>query len=417
MTLARIREPDGPSRSGWSPWRAVIGFGLVSLAADMVYEGARSITGPLLAGLGASALLVGLVTGAGEALALLLRLAFGTWADRSGRYWTLTLTGYTLTAVCVPALALTAFLPSVGLVVAAVLILAERMGKAIRSPAKTALLARAAGGVGLGRGFAVHKALDQLGAVAGPLLVAGVLATTGLIWPSMALLAVPGIAAIAILLWIRHRTADDEPAAAPPRPAAAQSAAPPEPAGRVSALPGRFWLFALAAGATTAGLVTFGVISYHLTRDQVVAVPVVPVVYAAAMAAAALAALATGWLYDKIKGRVLLALPLLVAAVPALAFADAPAVALTGVVLWGAATGVQDSTVKALVADLVPAPNRATAYGTFAAVQGATAVAGGAMAGALYDYSVPLLVVAVAATQVVALALLLASVKSTDPSS
>src|SRR5512132_3198073 len=94
----------------WSPWRAVVGFGVVSLAADMVYEGARSITGPLLASLGASALLVGLVTGAGEAMALLMRLVFGSWADRSGRYWALTFAGYALTAVCVPALAITPFL-------------------------------------------------------------------------------------------------------------------------------------------------------------------------------------------------------------------------------------------------------------------------------------------------------------------
>jgi len=407
---ARVTQSGRAPAARWSPWRAVVGFGLVSLAADMVYEGARSITGPLLAGLGASALLVGLVTGAGEAMALLLRLVFGTWADRTGRYWTATITGYVLTAVCVPALAITPFLAAAGLAVACILILTERTGKAIRSPAKTALLARAASGVGLGRGFAVHKALDQLGAVAGPLLVAAILATTGAIWPAMALLAIPGAVAIAILLWIRHRSADLD-ASGSPLPPAPRAAAAAEPAGNLSALPTRFWLFALSAGATTAGLVTFGVISYHLTRDRVVPVPLVPVVYAAAMAAAGLAALATGWIYDRVKGRALLGLPFLVAAIPALAFANAPAAALTGVMLWGAATGVQDSTVKALVADLVPSPNRATAYGAFAAVQGATAIAGGIMAGALYDYSVPLLVVAVAGTQVVALGLLVASLR------
>ena len=406
-------SPDlnGPRSNGRSPWRTVVGFGLVSLAADMVYEGARSITGPLLAGLGASAALVGLITGAGEALALVLRLVFGTWADRTGRYWTLTLTGYTLTAVCVPALAITPFLAGAGLAVACILILTERTGKAIRSPAKTTLLAEAAAGVGLGRGFAVHKALDQAGAVAGPLLVAAVLAATGAIWPAMALLAVPGAAAIAILLVIRHRSADHEartkPRLAPPLPATSA-----DKRGSISVLPTRFWLFALSAGATTAGLVTFGVISYHLTRDQVVPVPVIPIVYAAAMAAAALAALATGWIYDRIKGHVLLVLPLLVTAVPAVAFANTTALAIAGVLLWGAAIGVQDSTVKALVADLVPHPNRATAYGAFAAVQGVTAILGGFVAGALYEYSVPLLVAAVAATQAIALALLLASLRA-----
>jgi MFS family permease len=410
-------------RPTWSPWRAVVGFGLVSLAADMVYEGARSITGPLLAGLGASAVLVGLVTGAGEAMALLLRLVSGTWADRTGRYWTLTIVGYGLTAICVPALAVTPFLAGGGLVVACCLILAERTGKAIRSPAKTALLARAASGVGLGRGFAVHKALDQLGAVAGPLLVAAVLAATGLIWPAMALLVVPGAAAIVLLVWIRHRTAGadveaGEEAAETDAPSAA--VAPSVTwfttlASGFADLPARFWWFALSSGATTAGLVTFGVISYHLTRDQVVPVPVVPVVYAAAMGSAAVAALVTGWAYDRIKGRVLLALPLLVVAVPALAFAASPVLAIVGVVLWGAATGVQDSTVKALVADLVPAARRATAYGAFAAVQGVTAIAGGLMAGALYETSIPLLIAAVAATQVLALGLLVVSLSAARP--
>src|SRR4051812_8923871 len=172
-------------RPGWSPWRAVVGFGVVSLAADMVYEGARSVTGPLLASLGASALLVGLVTGAGEALALVLRLPFGTRADRSSGYWNATIAGYALTAVSVPALALTPFLGAAGLTVGCLLVLAERTGKAVRSPAKSTLLAHAAGPVGLGRGFGVHKALDQIGAFAGPLPVAAVAGLTGLLWPAL----------------------------------------------------------------------------------------------------------------------------------------------------------------------------------------------------------------------------------------
>src|SRR3954447_1548330 len=202
--------PDGvpDSRPGWSPWRAVVGFGVVSLAADMVYEGARSITGPLLVSLGASALLVGLVTGAGEALALVLRLPFGSRADRSGSYWTMTMAGYALTAVCVPLLAVTPFLGAAGLTVACLLVLAERTGKAVRSPAKSTLLAHAAGPVGLGRGFGVHKAPDQIGAFAGPLAVAGVAALAGVLWRAFAVLALPGAASIALLLWLRRRTGD-----------------------------------------------------------------------------------------------------------------------------------------------------------------------------------------------------------------
>jgi MFS family permease len=392
----------------------VVGFGVVSLAADMVYEGARSVTGPLLASLGASAVLVGVISGLGEAMALLLRLVSGSWADRSGRYWTLTFAGYALTAICVPALAITPFLAGAGLAVACVLILGERVGKAVRSPAKTALLAHAASRVGLGRGFGVHQALDQIGAVAGPLLVAAVAAAAGSLWPAMAVLIVPGAVALLVLVRIRRNMGDpiesrDE--AVSQEPTAAREHRERQLARSHARLPSTFWLFAASSAATTGGLVTFAVISYHLTQDHVVPVAAVPLIYAAAMGAEALAALGSGWLFDRSGGRVLLALPLLVAAVPALAFAGSPLVVMIGVLLWGAAGGVLDSTVKALVADLVPASRRATAYGVFAAVQGAAAIAGGAMAGALYEQSLPILIAAIAATQAVALVLLIATLR------
>ena len=409
-----------PASVSWSPWRAVIGFGVVSLSADMVYEGARSITGPLLASLGASAVLVGLITGAGEAMALLLRVIFGSWADRTGRYWTITYAGYAITAVCVPLLAMTPFMAGAGLALACFLILAERFGKAVRSPAKTALLAHAASPVGLGRGMGVHKALDQVGAVSGPLFVAAVAAVTGALWPALAVLIIPGTAALLILAWIRRRMGDP---ASPPleNPSGVSASTSVEKPRRLKRrllighrLPAAFWLFASAAGAATAGLVTFGVISYHLTADRVVPVATIPLIYAAAMAAEALAALATGGLFDRIKGRTLLVLPFLVAAVPALAFSASPLVAILGVVIWGCAVGIQDSTVKALVADLVPSTRRATAYGVFAAVQGAAAIAGGAMAGALYQHSLPILIAVVAVIQIGALTLIVATLRVAD---
>jgi MFS family permease len=176
-----------------------------------------------------------------------------------------------------------------------------------------------------------------------------------------------------------------------------------------------FWWFAASAGLTTAGLVTFGVISYHLVTADLVPTAAVPLVYAAAMAASAVAALVVGWLHDRWGGRVLIVLPLLVAAVPALAFADTWPVVVLGVLIWGAATGLQDSTVKALVAQLVPAGRRATGYGWFAAVQGLAAVAGGALAGALSARSVPALVAVVAVLQLAALLLLLRTLRPRPP--
>ena len=166
-----------------------------------------------------------------------------------------------------------------------------------------------------------------------------------------------------------------------------------------------FWLFAPACAATSAGLVTFAVIAYHLTQDHVVSVAAVPLI------ASALAALGSGWLFDRTKGGALLGLPLLVSAVPVLAFAGTPLIAIVGALLGGAAGGVLDSTVKALVADLVQASRRATAYGVFAAVQGATAHAGGVLAGALYERSLPILIAAVIVTQIISLALLIATLR------
>lgn len=406
--MAEPRPAVAPAAAR-SAWRAVVGFGVVSLAADMVYEGARSVTGPLLASLGATAVVVGLVTGLGEAVALVLRLFSGRLADRTGRYWGLTLAGYALTAVCVPLLAVTPFLGGAGLAVAVVLVLAERTGKAVRSPAKSALLATAAAQVGMGRGLGVHKALDQVGAFAGPLVVAGVAALTGALWPALAVLVVPGGIAMALLLVVRRRVGDPRSATSPSAPGS-----PAPPPVLTTRLPAPFWWFAGSSAAATAGLVTFGVISFHLTRAQVLPVAAVPVVYAGAMAVGALAALATGWAYDRVAGRVLLVLPVLVVLVPVLAFSDAAGPAVAGVLVWGAAVGVQDSTVKALVADLVPAGRRAGAYGSFAAVQGAAAVLGGAGAGWLYERSLPALVALVALTQVVSLVLLLVSLRRSE---
>lgn len=410
MAEPSVRTHD--TSRGWSPWRMVVGFGVVSLTADMVYEGARSVYGPLLAVLGASATVVGLVTGAGEAAALLLRLVSGPFADRTRRYWTLTILGYALTALCVPLLAVTPLLGAAGLAAAAVLILVERLGKAVRSPAKSALLADAAAHVGMGRGLGVHKALDQIGAFTGPLLVAAIVAAgAGVLWPGLAVLALPGAVSMLLLVILRAGAGQ-----VPDAGTADADLPPPSPAvGRVR-LPGRFWWFAVAASLCTAGLVTFGLIGFHLADAHIVPTAAVPLLYAAAMAAAALAALATGLLYDRAGARVLLALPPLVATVPPLAFGNSLSAVMAGVLLWGAAVGVQDSTVKALVADLVPRHRRATAYGVFAAAQGAGALAGGAAAGALYQHSLTSLIVAVSATQLAALAVLIALAARTRPS-
>ncbi len=416
VRAARAEGPDPLRPGGIGPWRFVVWFGLVSLLADFVYEGARSVTGPLLASLGASALVVGVVTGAGEAAALVLRLVSGPLADRTRRFWGLSIGGYALTVLSVPLLGVAGVLWA-----ACALVIAERVGKAVRSPAKDTLLSHATAATGRGRGFAVHEAMDQVGALIGPLTVAGVLALSGNAYgPALGVLAAPGAAVLALLFWLRARVPDPEayerqatatPAPAPDGPVPAGAL----PAGRPSAgrLPAAFWSYAAFTATTTAGFTTFGVLSYHLVQRHLMTTAWVPVLYAAAMAVDAVAALATGWLYDRTGPRVLAVLPVLGAAVPALAFTHTVAPAVAGSLVWGAATGIQESTLRATVADLVPSPRRATAYGVFAGVVGGASLVGGALTGALYGYSVPLLITVVAAIQALAL-VLLAVTRATD---
>ena len=408
---------DSRAEPALRPWSMVIGLGLVSLTIDMVADGAASVSGLLLEQLGATAVLVGLVSGGAEALALLLRLVTGPWADRTGAYWTFTIVGYALTAISVPLLAVTPLIGSAGLAVACVLLLVERTGKAIRAPSKTVLLADPAAAVGMGRGFGVHKLLDQIGAFAGPLVVATITAALGMLWPAFLALIVPASVAMVLLLWLRAKVPDPSlyrPRQIPTPPGVPDAAEGPDPSlvqPSPPQAPGEtptgtdvvtFALFSLFAGLTGFGLVSYGVISFHLAATQMVPVAAVPLVYAVGMAAAALAALTTGLAYDRWGPAVLVAVPIMTAFVPGLALGPSLAGVIGGVVLWGAASGVQDSTVKALVAELVPGRRRGAAYGWFAVSQGVGALSGALVAGALYG-NIPLLVVIVAVLQAFAL--------------
>ena len=377
-------------------WRFVATFGVVSLLADIVYEGARSVTGPILAMFGATAIVVGVVTGIGEAAALLLRLVSGPLADRTRRFWAWAIAGYAITVIAVPTLGFAGTLGA-----AAVLIILERVGKAVRSPAKDALLSFATAQTGRGKGFAVHEAIDQFGAVLGPLLVAGMLALTGVQYgPSLAVLAVPGIATLGLLFWLRSRARQPElfeSGTHRQTPAIAVDAR----STRIR-LPRAFWIYAGFSAATITGFATFGLISFHMVQRGILAPAVIPLVYAAVMLVDALAALGTGWIYDRIGPHILLVLPILCALIPALAFADALWAVLVGALLWGAALGIQESTLRASIADLIPRSHRATAYGVYGAVLGVAAAMGGALAGLLYSESLTALVVVTATIQVAA---------------
>ena len=393
-------EPVAAERAGAvnriSPLRFIVGFGVVSALADVVYEGARSIIGPFLGQLGASAALVGLITGAGEAAALVLRLPAGRLVDRTRRPWAQTIAGYGLTVLCVPLLAV-----SGGLTAAGLLYNGERVGKAVRTPARDTMLAQASAKMGRGYAFGLHEALDQTGAMAGPLLIAAALALDLGYRTAFAILAVPGLLALAVLLRLR---------AAAPNPHAYDPAAQLPEAKRLSLdtrLPRRFWQYAAFSAATMLGFSTWAVLAYHLTTRHLLPASLVPVLYAAAMAAAAATAVGFGRVYDRIGLRGLIVLPVLAAIVPLLSFATSTAAFVAGAVIWGAAMGVHDSTMRAAVADLVPPHRRGAGYGTFTALYGLAWLAGAATIGALYQHSTTAAAAFVLTVQTVALLLLL----------
>lgn len=389
--MDRLNSPAVPQRL--SAWRFVTTFGVISMLADIVYEGARSITGPLLASLGASALVVGVVTGISENRGASTASGVRPLTDRTRKFWAWTISGYALTVVTVPFLGVSSVLW-----IAATLVIAERVGKAVRSPAKDTLLSHATAVTGRGKGFAVHEAMDQIGAITGPLLVAGMLALTHVNYlPTFAILALPGGATLLLLFWLRRRVPhperyehDDYIRGAADRP-------------HKLSLPLSFWLYSGFTAITMIGFATFGVLSFHMVQRGVLPVPAVPIVYAAAMAADAVAALLSGWAYDRVGPKSLAALPIVGATVPMLAFTDSLPGIVLDALLWGATVGIQESTLRAVVADLVPPPRRATAYGVYAAVLGTATAIGGALTGYLYGVSIPMLIAVVGVIQLVAL--------------
>lgn len=365
----------------------VVLFGVISLCGDIVYEGARSITGGYLETLGASAFAVGVVAGFGELVGYGLRLVSGYVSDRTGRYWAITIFGYGLTMVAVPLLALAGRWE-----LAALLIILERTGKAIRTPARDAMLSHATAQIGRGWGFGIHEALDQVGATTGALFVAAAVAV-GSYETGFAVLAVPGLLAMGILfmVWRRYPNPRDlEPAA---------------PALTTTGFPRRFWIYLAAVGLVAAGFADFPLIAFHFQRESVVAEHVIPLFYAAAMAADALAALVFGRLYDRLGLSILLLAIVLSAGFAPLVFLGGPALALLGMISWGIGLGAQESIMRAAVAPMVAAERRGTAYGIFNTGYGLAWFLGSATMGLLYGISLPTLIVLSMALQLAALPL------------
>ena len=365
----------------------VLLFGAVNLFADFSYEGARSVSGPFLALLGASGFVAGAVGGFGEFAGYALRLVSGRWADRSHRYWLITGLGYLLQMTVIPLLALAASWQA-----AAALILLERMGKAVRNPPRDVMLSEAGRHMGVGWAFGINEALDQIGAFLGPLAVAAIYALHTDYRLAFAWLAAPGAVVLLLVLSARLRF-----------PQAGRIAPEAEAGSGDGAYPRIFWWYAAGAALVGFGFADYALIAFHFAKSHALGATAIPVVYAFAMLTGGAGALLFGRLFDRFGLRVLAPAILACVLFAPLAFLGTGAVAMAGVLLWGLGLGVQESVMSAAVAAMIPASRRAGAYGVFTAIFGVAWFLGSALEGALYDISIPALVIVSVIAQLLAI--------------
>ena len=393
----------------------IIFFGIVSLFSDMTHEGASSIRGAYFTILGASAGAIGFVSGLGELIGYSMRYVFGRIADKRKNYWFMTIFGYVIDVLAVPALALVG---ENGWIAAAILLIIQRMGKAIKKPAKDTIMSFAASQEGVGKSFGIQEMLDQIGAFLGPVLLYLVMLfkTTGTTFEiystCFAVLAIPGAITIIMLLVTRKKFPNPEnfePEAKEFIPFEMKKS---------------FKYYIVGISLFAFGFIDYSLVIMHISRNftsiagglaetsSIINSGTIPLLYAGAMLVDAIAALIFGYMYDK-KGVKVLVLSTIISA-PFSAFVfmgkSVPMV-LVGVVLWGIGMGAQESILKAAVTTMVPKSSRATGYGIFECSFGIFWFLGSWLLGVLYDVSVPIMVVVSVAAQLLAIPFYLSSSK------
>lgn len=358
-------------------------MGIVSLLADMTYESARSLIGPYLLFLGASASAVGFVSGLGEFIGYAVRLIFGFVVDKTKKYWLFTILGYSINLIAIPLLAV---VPPNGWIWAAILIVCERLGKAVRAPAKTTLVSFAAKRVGTGKGFGFVEVLDQIGAMLGPLLLffimqwkesAGTYAQYQWAFASLAIPAVLTLIVLVISRAIFPKAEEfeliDTDADAPTQKLELKKIKP-------------ILFYIIAIGLLAVGMADFPLMAFHIETNKVIDVKYITLLYMMVMGVDGLAAFIFGNLYDK-KG----AITLWIAAIIGIAFA--PLVFWTtnltsiiiGLILWGVLLGAMESIALAYIADNVEVTYRGRILGIYYTFYGITWFIGSWLMGILYN--------------------------------
>lgn len=360
-------------------------FGIVSLFSDMTHEGASSIRGAYLSLLGAGAGTIGFVSGLGELIGYSMRYVFGKITDRTKQYWPMTILGYVLDVLAVPALALAG---ENGWFFACLLLVIQRMGKAIKKPAKDTIMSFAASQEGVGKSFGLQELLDQIGAFLGPVLLYLVMLfqtdgdTLHTYTVCFAALAVPGFITIAILLFTKHKF---------PNPEHFE----PEPKEYVPfRMKKSFILYIAGISCFAFGFIDYSLIVMHVSNlpeaSALMADGALPLIYAGAMIVDAAAALVFGYLYDRIGVKSLIISTLLSSSFAIFVFRmNSLSSLILGVSLWGIGMGAQESILKATVTTLVPKDSRATGYGIFECSFGIFWFLGSWLMGILYEISIP----------------------------
>jgi len=367
-------------------------LGIVSLFSDITYEGARSIIGQYLFVLGSSSLFVGFIAGFGEFIGYFLRILFGYLADKTKNYWSFMIIGYSLNVFSVPLLAFTN-----NYLIAGILVLLERLGKAIRTPSRDTIISFIGAKYGSGISFGIHEFLDQIGALSGPLLIFLILSLSKNNYKlSFLILIIPAILCLIFLFWTKIKFSNiSEIEIRGKRYESFKSSK-------------KFWIYTIAIGFVSFGFIDFALISYHYKKINLFEPNIIAILYSIAMITDAISSIILGKLFDKFGIKVLLISILLTSfSSPLLFLFNEKMIIFLAIILWGIGIGSQESIMRAYISNIIKKEERATAFGIFNSIYGFSWFIGSLMIGYLYSLSLTYTVILSFSFQIFGLLILL----------